>query len=52
MIKRTKLQRDILNFFREEIKKMKATFVSGSFSVALTLDIWSGNSKMDFMNFW
>ena len=29
---------------------MKATISSGRYSVALTLDIWTGQSKMDFMS--
>ena len=50
IISRSTLRRDVLKYFLEEKEKMKAILSSGTFSVALTSDIWTGKSRMDFMS--
>ena len=50
IMSRKALRADILKWFLEENEKMKASISSGRYSVALISDIWTGESKMDFMS--
>ena len=50
IMSRKALRSDILKWFLGEKEQMKQTISSGRYSVALTSDIWTGQSKMDFMS--